>query len=70
MEDYSRQRQVHTGVHNLLILSIFKKRQDMFVKKVVDQMEKYNTPYALVGGYSVALHEAVRGTVDVNFFIS
>lgn len=42
----------------------------MFVKKVVDQLEKYNIPYALVGGYAVALHGAVRGTVDVDFVIS
>lgn len=42
----------------------------MFVKKVVDQLEKYRIPYALVGGYAVALHGAVRGTVDVDFIIS
>ena len=42
----------------------------MFIKKVVDQLEKYKIPYALVGGYAVALHGAVRGTVDVDFVIS
>lgn len=42
----------------------------MFVEKVVSQLEKYHVPYALVGGYAVALHGAVRGTVDVDFVIS
>ena len=42
----------------------------MFIKKVVGQLEKYKIPYALVGGYAVALHGAVRGTVDVDFIIS
>ena len=42
----------------------------MFIEKVVGQLEKYKIPYALVGGYAVALHGAVRGTVDVDFVIS
>jgi len=42
----------------------------MFIKKVVGQLDKYNIPYALVGGYAVALHGAVRGTVDVDIVIS
>ena len=42
----------------------------MFIKKVIGQLEKYHIPYALVGGYAVALHGAVRGTVDVDFVIS
>ena len=42
----------------------------MFIKRVVSQLEKYKVPYALVGGYAVALHGAVRGTVDVDFIIS
>ena len=42
----------------------------MFIKKVVSQLEKHKVPYALVGGYAVALHGAVRGTVDVDFVIS
>ena len=45
-------------------------RDIMFIKKVTDQLEKYKIPYALVGGYAVALHGAVRGTVDVDFVIS
>ena len=42
----------------------------MFIQKVVSQLEKYNILYALVGGYAVALHGAVRGTVDIDIVIS
>ena len=42
----------------------------MFLQKVIKALEKQNIRYALVGGYAVALHGAVRGTVDLDFVIA
>jgi hypothetical protein len=41
----------------------------MFVIRLANALEKYAVPYALVGGYAVALHGAVRGTVDIDLVI-
>jgi len=41
----------------------------MFLKKLCSVLEKFEIRYALVGGYAVALHGAVRGTVDVDIVI-
>ncbi|MHB1948967.1 MAG: nucleotidyltransferase domain-containing protein [Gammaproteobacteria bacterium] len=37
------------------------------LQKVCACFEKYKIPYAIVGGYAVALLGATRGTVDVDF---
>ena len=42
----------------------------MFIRKVIGVLEKSGTPYALVGGYAVTLHGAVRGTVDIDIAIA
>ena len=42
----------------------------IFIEKVIRQFEKYAIAHALVGGHAVALHGAVRGTIDVDFVIS
>jgi hypothetical protein len=42
----------------------------MFIHKVCTALERAEVPYAVVGGYAVALHGAVRGTVDVDFVIN
>ena len=42
----------------------------MFIQNVIRALEKHNIKYALVGGYAVALHGAVRGTVDVDIVIA
>jgi len=42
----------------------------MFIKKVTDALNKAGITYALVGGYAVALHGVIRGTVDLDFVIS
>lgn len=31
--------------------------------------EKHNVPYAVVGGHAVALHGAIRGTIDVDVIV-
>ena len=41
----------------------------MFLLKVINSLEKHQVNYALVGGYAVALHGVVRGTVDLDFVI-
>ena len=41
----------------------------MFIHTVCQALERAKIPYAIVGGYAVALHGAVRGTVDVDFVI-
>ena len=42
----------------------------MFIQNVIRALEKHNIKYALVGGYAVALHGAIRGTVDVDIVIA
>ena len=38
----------------------------MFILKIIKILKKYKVPYALVGGHAVALHGAVRGTIDID----
>src|SRR5436190_22910565 len=40
-----------------------------FWKKVVQALQAQKIPFALAGGYAVALHGAVRGTVDVDIVL-
>lgn len=42
----------------------------MFIRKVIDSLIQAGVPYALVGGYAVNLHGAVRGTVDIDIVIA
>lgn len=41
----------------------------MFLYEVVDALDKAEVPFAVAGGYAVALHGAVRGTVDVDIIL-
>lgn len=41
----------------------------MFLNRVCDRFNEAKIPYAIVGGYAVALHGAVRGTVDIDIVI-
>ena len=41
----------------------------MFLLRVVGALDAARVPHAIVGGYAVALHGAVRGTVDVDLVI-
>lgn len=41
----------------------------MFIHTVCQALDHAKIPYAIVGGYAVALHGAIRGTVDVDFVI-
>ncbi len=41
----------------------------MFIVKTCRIFDKYNIPYALVGGHAVNLHGAIRGTLDIDFII-
>ena len=41
----------------------------MFLLRVTGALGKARVPYALVGGYAVALHGAVRGTMDIDLVI-
>jgi hypothetical protein len=40
-----------------------------FLERVCQALETNNVPYAVVGGHAVALHGAVRGTVDIDYVI-
>ena len=40
-----------------------------FLERVCLVLETNNVPYAVVGGHAVALHGAVRGTVDIDYVI-
>ena len=41
----------------------------MFFYDVAAALEKAGVPFAIAGGYAVALHGAVRGTVDVDIVL-
>jgi len=41
----------------------------MFLYRVIQALDSFKVPYAIAGGYAVALHGAVRGTVDVDLVI-
>ena len=41
----------------------------MFIHRVCAALEREEIPYAIVGGYAVALHGAVRGTIDLDIVI-
>tara|TARA_Y100000590_G_C15735943_1_gene1018557 strand:+ start:3761 stop:4231 length:471 start_codon:yes stop_codon:yes gene_type:complete len=41
----------------------------MFLLKVLKSLEKQGVQYAVVGGYAVALHGVVRGTVDLDLVL-
>ena len=42
----------------------------MFIQIVIRALDEHRVKYALVGGYAVALHGAIRGTVDVDIVIA
>lgn len=41
----------------------------MFLLRLVDAFEKNGVQYGIVGGTAVALHGAVRGTLDIDFVL-
>ncbi|MEX0965223.1 MAG: DUF6036 family nucleotidyltransferase [Pseudohongiellaceae bacterium] len=41
----------------------------MFIERVCNKLSEHSVPFAIVGGHAVALHGAVRGTVDIDFVI-
>lgn len=41
-----------------------------FIEKICLRFNELNIPYAVVGGYAVALHGAPRGTIDLDLIIS
>ena len=40
-----------------------------FLTKLCKQLAVHQVDYALVGGYAVALHGAIRGTVDIDMIL-
>ncbi len=42
----------------------------MFIRKVIHSLENFGVDYVVVGGYAVALHGAVRGTVDIDIVVA
>ncbi len=42
----------------------------MFIQNVIHVLESHNVYYVVVGGYAVAMHGAVRGTVDIDLAIA
>ena len=41
----------------------------MFISNLCNTLTKHHVPYAIVGGHAVALHGALRGTVDIDFVL-
>ena len=42
----------------------------MFIKNVIQALVDREVDYAIVGGYAVALHGAIRGTIDIDLLIN
>jgi len=42
----------------------------MFIQRVIRSLDRHKVRYALVGGYAVALHGVIRGTVDIDVAIA
>lgn len=42
----------------------------MFLEDLTKALSAHNVSFAIVGGYAVALHGAVRGTVDIDFVLN
>ncbi len=42
----------------------------MLIERVIKSLNQHKVQYALVGGYAVALHGAVRGTVDIDVVVA
>lgn len=41
----------------------------MFITRLTQALQAHRVPYAIVGGHAVALHGALRGTVDIDVVI-
>ncbi len=41
----------------------------MWIDQLIDTLERHAVKYAIVGGYALALHGVVRGTVDVDLVL-
>jgi len=41
----------------------------MFLTRLIQSLDEHGVDYALVGGFAVALHGAVRGTLDIDLII-
>jgi len=41
----------------------------LFIYRLIEALEKRKVDYAIAGGYAVALHGAVRGTVDIDIVL-
>lgn len=41
----------------------------MFLFRIIDALKDHKVPYAVAGGFAVALHGAIRGTIDVDLVI-
>lgn len=42
----------------------------MLIQRVIQALDKHGVKYVLIGGYAVALHGAIRGTIDVDIAIA
>lgn len=42
----------------------------MFIHEVCSALQLEKIPYAIVGGYAVALHGVIRGTIDVDIVVN
>jgi len=53
----------------MVYTDIYHNEAFMFIHDVCAVLDKAHVPYAVVGGYAVALHGAIRGTIDVDIAI-
>ncbi len=41
----------------------------MLILEVINSLDTFKVPYAIIGGYAVSLHGAARGTLDIDLII-
>lgn len=41
----------------------------MWIEQLIDTLDRHKVKYAIVGGYALALHGVVRGTVDIDLVL-
>ena len=41
----------------------------MWIEQLIDALERHKVKYAIVGGYALAFHGVVRGTVDIDLVL-
>lgn len=69
MTQVKRMKIRYIGDHEFVFRYILVYTLQMFLIKLISAFNKTGIKYALVGGHAVAIHGAIRGTMDVDFIL-